>query len=455
MTLSESVANFDSSEAPPPPLVDDDLPEDVEPSPEETINVEYVRPFLYKKQLDAIFDERRFSAIEATTKGGKTVGAIAWLVEQAMIGPGNGANYWWVAPVTGQADIAFTRISRFLPKGTYASYNKPARVILVNGAIIWFKGADRSDTLYGDDVHAAVLDEASRMKEASWHAVRSTLTFTRGRCRFIGNVRGRKNWFYQLCRRAERGEDPTLAFHRITAFDAIDAGVLAKEEIDAARRELPESVFNELYLAQASDDGENPFGMLAIAARVGPMSPGPVAAWGWDLAKKRDYTVGIGLDAYARVCKAVRFRVDWGSTTERIIRLSGNTPALVDSTGVGDPILESLQKAPGSKFEGYTFSSPSKQKLMEGLAAAIQTPTQIMYPASVPPHEDSPLDVPIQFELEQFEYEFTRTGVRYSAPSGFNDDVVCALSLARHHLTMAPMPIRISGRVLERSRRPF
>ena len=33
-------------------------------------------------------------------------------------------------------------------------------------------------------------------------------------------------------------------------------------------------------------------------------------------------------------------------------------------------------------------------------------------------------------ELEQFEYEFTRTGCRYSAPQGYFDDCVCALSLA-------------------------
>jgi hypothetical protein len=33
-------------------------------------------------------------------------------------------------------------------------------------------------------------------------------------------------------------------------------------------------------------------------------------------------------------------------------------------------------------------------------------------------------------ELEEFEYEYTRTGVRYSAPEGFYDDYVCALALA-------------------------
>jgi hypothetical protein len=33
-------------------------------------------------------------------------------------------------------------------------------------------------------------------------------------------------------------------------------------------------------------------------------------------------------------------------------------------------------------------------------------------------------------ELEQFEYQYTRTGVRYAAAEGLHDDCVCALALA-------------------------
>ena len=42
--------------------------------------------------------------------------------------------------------------------------------------------------------------------------------------------------------------------------------MLAADEIASARRDLPEAVFNELYNAEASDDGANPFGPDAIAA---------------------------------------------------------------------------------------------------------------------------------------------------------------------------------------------
>jgi len=111
-----------------------------------------------------------------------------------------------------------------------------------------------------------------------------------------------------------------------------------------------------------------------------------------------------------------RFQMDWHNTKETIKRLSP-APIVIDSTGVGDPILEDLIRE-GINIEGLKFTSQSKQQLMEGLASAIQQ-GKIGYPEGV-----------IVDELEVFEYQFTSYGVRYSAPSGFHDDTVVALALA-------------------------
>jgi hypothetical protein len=397
-----------------------------------------------------------------------TVGCISWLVEQALTQPGPARNYWWVAPVTAQSDIAFTRCCAFLEPGAFTAIRGGSkRIILPNGNIIWFKGGDRPDTLYGDDVHAAVLDEASRMKEDAWHAVRSTLTYTRGPIRIIGNVRGRKNWAYQLARRAEAEANlpgGELAFHRIVATDAVNAGVLAAQEIEAARSIYPERVFNELYMAQASDDGGNPFGLDHIAGCIAPLSTRRPVVWGVDLAKHVDYTVAIGLDDARRVCRFERWRSPWEETVERLGALVGQTAALVDSTGVGDPIVERLQRqrrgfpdalpAPGKPLppkwgatlpgiQGYHFTPQSKQRLMEGLAVVIQS-RGTTFP-----------DGAIRLELEQFEYTLSQTGVvRYSAPEGFHDDCVCALALAHMHYQHAPRPLRISEAALRRASVP-
>lgn len=413
------------------------LPSSQRSSPEKIKRIDYTRPWLYPKQEHAIFYPRdvngklaRYSLIEAGTKTGKTVGSIAWLFEQALFGPRG--NYWWIAPVSSQAKIAYTRMKDSYPTDFLKSLLTPTPTLtLPGGQIIWFRSGEDPDNLYGEDVQAAVIDEASRLREEAWHAVRSTLTATRGPCRFIGNVKGRKNWFYAMSRKAEAGT-PGMAYFKIVAADAVAAGVLSDQEIADAKRDLPENVFRELYLAEPTDDGGNPFGMSAIADCVSTISTGAPVVWGWDLAKHVDWTVGIALDQEGRVCKIERFQMPWDETMSRIKLVTGRTPALIDSTGVGDPILELLQKTTGSSFEGYTFSAPSKQKLMEGLAVAIQQKT-ITFPPGA-----------IRQELENFEFQYTRTGVRYSAPEGFHDDCVCSLALAVMHKEHAMQPMIIS-----------
>ena len=382
----------------------------------------YTRPELYPKQEAAIFCQERFAAIEASTKSGKTVGSIAWIIEKAFQYR-KGQNAWWVAPVYPQADIAYRRIKNSLTPGSFTPYASPfPRIELISGGTIWIKSADNPDSLFGEDVHDVVLDEASRAKPETWPAIVSVLTATKGNCRLIGNVKGRRNFFYNLARLAERGELPGWHYAKITYQDAVDAGVLDEEIIRDAKRTISEREFQELYEATAADDTGNPFGLDHIAAcTVGSLSKSPVVAWGIDLAKKQDYLVLIGFDASGQVASFHRWRgVPWRDSIHRIHNLVGeDTPALVDSTGVGDPVLEELQHEHGN-FTGYMFSVVSKQKLMEGLAVSIQS-HEIHFPKG-----------PIRQELDTFEYHTTPAGrTLYAAAEGHPDDCVCALALAR------------------------
>lgn len=380
----------------------------------------YQRPWMYAKQERAIFAPERYAVIEASSKAGKTVGCIVWIAELGMRGRA-GWNYWWVAPIYGQAKIAFRRLKRALPRAVYTANESELTITLANGAVIWFKGAENPDSLYGEDVYGAVIDESTRVKEESWYAVRSTLTATRGPLRIIGNVKGRKNWAYQLARRAQAGERD-MHYAKLTAYDAVEAGVLSAAEVEDARRTLPAHVFGELYLAEPSDDAGNPFGLAAIAACITPLSSEPPAVFGWDVARAQDWTVGIGLDATGRTSVVERFQQPWAETINQIVRETGRTPALVDATGVGDAPTDALQRVTPDVFERFIFTSNSKQQLMESLAIAIHE-RRVGFPDGV-----------IAAELREFEYVYTRTGVRYSAPPGLHDDAVSALALASWHL---------------------
>jgi len=396
----------------------------------------YNRPAIYPRQREFIDAPERYAVIEAATKAGKTVGCIVWIVEKALAGK-QGQDFWWVAPVYPQAEIAFKRLKRYLPRSVYKANESKLAVELANGATITFKSGEKPDNLYGEDVYAAVIDEATRVREEAWHALRSTLTATQGPVRIIGNVKGRRNWAYKMARQAEQGM-PGMRHYKITAYDAADglaemkaaglipetANVVTLDEIEDARRQLPEHVFRELYLAEPSDDEGNPFGLQAIRDCIEPISTADPVAWGWDLAKHHDWTVGVALDAQCRVCRFERWQATWRATVADIRHITRGVPALVDSTGVGDPVLEQLQANGGGNFAGFHFNQTSKQQLMEGLALAIHQ-REIAFPEGQ-----------LTNELMAFEYVVRTlngrvTGVQYAAPEGMYDDAVCGLALAR------------------------
>lgn len=357
-----------------------------------------------------------------------TQGCLVWQLNAVLTIPGH---HWWVAPWHNTAKIAFERakdmlrIAGLIERLKLRINHTERTITFPEQRSVWaFKSAEKPDALYGDDVHTSVLDEASRMREAAYTAIYSTLTATHGRARIIGNVTGRGNWFYKGSVAAKTGDKPEHVHHMLTAYDAVEAGVISAEVVAQAKEDLSDADFKMLYLAQAADDGGNPFGLDAIDLATLPgLAAGEPVVWGWDVAKKRDWTVGVGLNRSGDPCRFVRFNKVPYPEIERRIAEHTDAPGYIDATGVGDPTYDHVV-ALRPELEGvlhpFIFSGNSKQQLMRGLASDIQGGRVGI------------LDGVMKLELEQFEYVMTRTGVKYGAPEGAvtHDDCVCALALA-------------------------
>jgi phage terminase large subunit-like protein len=204
----------------------------------------------YQKAI--IYSEKRFTVTEACTKAGKTYSHLFWLFEEAHKGV-KGNEYWWVAPVYSQAEIAFKRLQRKVAEsGAYLINYSKLSITTPYGTVITFKTADNPNTLYGENVHAFVFDEFSRAKEEAWYALRTTITYTNAKGKFIGNVVG-KNWAWDLARKAEKGIDPDFEYFKVTCYQAVDQGILTLEEVEQAKKDLPDRVFKMLYLAEFAE----------------------------------------------------------------------------------------------------------------------------------------------------------------------------------------------------------
>jgi hypothetical protein len=215
--------------------------------------MEVIPPNLTSYQKAILNSPSRFTITEASTKVGKTYSHIIWLFGKSHeSNVENGQNFWWVAPVYNQAKIAFNRLRRYLSESGLYRFNESNLIIYCpNGAEIHFKSAEKPDNLYGEDVYAAVFDEAPRARPESWYALRSTLSSTKAPCKLIGNFGGISNWVHKLKEKAQT--DSAYQYFKITCWDAVAEGILSKDEVEQAKRDLPEKIFKELYEAEASE----------------------------------------------------------------------------------------------------------------------------------------------------------------------------------------------------------
>lgn len=380
-----------------------------------------ILPTLYPAQHAAIFSEARYSLIEASTKAGKTFGCMIWQMSRVLSVPGE---HWWIAPTKDVSGIAYKRCVELTKDIAVKTNDSKYQIFFPNGSVWWFRGSDNTDSLYGEDVQSVVIDEASRCKDGVWPAVRSIITSTRAPVRMIGNVRGRKNWFWKLCRKAEQKQKrhtqggKRWRHTKLTAYDAVAGGVLANAEVEDARESLDKAVFEELYLAIESDAASSPFGSALERRKQVGLAPGPAVAFGVDVAKKLDFMVIIGLNAKGEVCHFERFnQMTYPNVVARIKTVCGDVRTYIDATGVGEPVVDFCQ-AEMMACAGFMFTPSSRVRLFDGLQKALQS------------NQTSILEGDCYDELDTFEYSWTKYGKDYRQLEGVHDDCACAHALA-------------------------
>jgi hypothetical protein len=390
--------------------------------------IEYNRPPMTSYQLKILDSTKRFLVILASTKSGKTTACAVAFLESALLEGGPGKRWLWASPSHKQAKIAFDKLRyEMVAPGLFTRVNETdLEIELLNGAILTFRSVENVDGIYGFEFWGKVIfDEYTRARPESWQAIRSTITATGAKVIFIGNSKGgMKNWGVQLFEKAKaENDDPNSAygFLRITAYDAAREGIIELSEIEQAQQDLPEAVFNELFLAEVSEDGSNIFGFKHIDKCIGEQSTKDAVCYGIDLARGRkegsDHTVVIGLDADGAVCHFQRFQYDWEYQLDKIKMLPKGKKIRIDATGAGDAPAEILAKH-FPLLDPFVFTQKSKQQIIEGLAIGIQQ-GKIKFPDGL-----------IVDELKNLETSFTRSGVSFSAPPGLHDDCVMALALA-------------------------
>jgi len=396
---------------------------------EEETELVYHRPPVSRDQQEFLDSGARILFWGTGTKTGKTVGGAIWIMEGLL----QGMRCAWIGPWHKRTRTGFEHIRGMLKDFEKAGFAKcresDLRVTVFlpedrTGVCEFFSG-DNPDAVYGEAFDRIFIDEATRQPEGILPAARSTVTATGGQIRIAFNTdRGARHWAIREFLRAKRGEEPTYGY---MTMPTSRSPYVAKEDVEQARRMLPERVFEALYNAVISEDGAGVFvnPRACFAGTLQEPQLGKVYVAGVDLARKHDFTVITVMDAYTHhVVHWDRFHdLPWHMQRDRIAAIArhyNHAKLCVDATGLGDPNIEELVRD-GLLVEGFVFTNQTKRELIERLVVALEK-KQISFP-----EEGTGTLIG---ELESFEYQTTAFGnITYSAPDGYKDDAVLSLAL--------------------------
>ena len=366
---------------------------------------------------------------------GKTVCAAMDAIAAAME-PRERSIGWVCAPTYDLADRVFREVQLIvmthLKHRVITMREHDRKLVLRNmgGGISELRGksADNPVSLLGEGLDWVIIDEASRLKPDIWEShLSQRLLDKRGWALLISTPKG-KGYFYDLYRRGQ-GDDEDYASWNYPSWKN---PLLDADLIEAERGRLPERVFNQEYGAQFVEGAGAVFRDVrecATGKLQDPVEHGRYVA-GLDLAKIEDYTVLVIMNQAGEVVAFDRFhRIDWSMQVARIHALAaryGNPVIQVDSTGAGEPILESLLKE-GCNAKAYPFTAKSKAALINNLALMLEKRAIVLPQVEAWPE--------LVDEMEAYRYSVSTSGnVKMDAPYGSHDDTVCALALAAWNL---------------------
>lgn len=376
-----------------------------------------IRVDLHPAQFQIHADPSRFRVVAAGRRFGKTMLATAECLSVAMAG----GRAWWISPTYKMSEVGWRPIRKSGAALGVQIKKVDREIIFPGGGTVAVRSADNPDSLRGEGLDFAVLDECAFMQKEAWtEALRPALSDRLGRALFISTPKSR-NWFWEHYQKGISGEEGWASF----TFPTSANPYILPSEIEAARRDLPEMIFRQEYLAEFLEGEGQVFRNIPACMNAVPGDhTGHNVVAGVDWAKSNDFTaISIGCaDCHTEIAIDRFNQIDFHFQRQRLQALCERHKVkslLVETNSIGEPNLEELIRA-GLPARGFQTTATSKPPLVENLALALEKA------------EWQFISDPVWTgELEAYEQKVNTVTGRstYSAPDGLHDDTVIARAL--------------------------
>ena len=361
----------------------------------------------------------RFKVLSAGRRWGKTRLGVNECVSVAN----DGGRAWWVSPSYKTSEVGWRPLRQMCRRIPGVEIKLGDRVVnFPNGGFVAVRSADNPDSLRGEGLDFVVMDECAFMQREAWtEAIRPALSDRQGKALFISTPKGR-NHFWELYQKGINGEEGWQSW----TFPTISNPFIQASEIEAAKRDLPEMIFRQEYLAEFIDDSGGVFRRVQDAAVLEPQEPDANKQYvaGVDVASSIDFTVVSIMDVKSKELVYLdRFnRVDYNVLENRLEALYRRwhlDSMKIEANSIGQPVIDQLVSR-GISVIPFTTTNATKQMVIQNLQAAFEN------------SDIKILNDPVLLgELLSFESKRNASGsFSYAAPEGMHDDCVMSLALA-------------------------
>jgi hypothetical protein len=377
-------------------------------------------PYSFQKQIidDILSKDDLYYTLVCGRQIGKTLLLINMLLYYSINFPRT--TLLWVSPYYSMSIKVLSQILdaiEFTPITKEA--NKSEKIItLVNGSRIYFRSAEKPETIRGLSIDYAFLDESQDISDDAFNkAILPTLTAKGKKCLIAGTPKS-KNWFYTYF---QRGSEKN--YNSYTAPSSISPYV-SEDFLKEQKESLPPAVFNQEFMAEwQAGDGEVFTNIDNVCIMESWASTSDRTFAGLDVATKGDYAVLTIMDRAGRIVHIWRERgIDYADIVRKVVYLCKQykSELFVEANGVGDPIYEMIRKE-WKTTKPFITTNTSKENIIRRLISDIsegnlELPSPNLFP-------------PLYQELGMFQYKYLPSGkVSYQAMAGSHDD--CVMSLA-------------------------
>jgi hypothetical protein len=254
------------------------------------------------------------------------------------------------------------------------------QIIFGNGAIFWARSTQRrGEYLLGHDYDYFNFDEVAFEPHPEYvvnQVIQMRLADRSGILDYTSTPKG-KNWFYKKCQ--ELRKNPEIGY--VQKGDSRENPFISCEYLQRKLKTLPEQKIAQNISGDFVDDPNQvipeKYISFATSSSIGLSAPiqGHRYCHGWDLARKRTYTVGITLDITQKPYQLVafeRFQREWKEvyTTIRKRKKEYGGEVLIDSTGLGDVVLSELKDIRAQGFNFGERGGKAKSELIANLQQA-------------------------------------------------------------------------------------